>query len=130
VRILLDTHTFLWFIGGHASLSAAARAAIEDPAADVFVSVASAWELAIKVGTGKLTINRPSVAVFVEEAMAGAGLDYLRIEPAHVFRVATMPMHHRDPFDRLLVAQALEENMPLVSREAVAFSPYGVTLLW
>lgn len=130
MRLLLDTHAFLWFVGGEASLSAAARSAIVDPANQAFVSIASAWEVAIKVSLGKLTVDALTVAGFFDEQMEANGFAYLPIEPRHVFRVATLPFHHRDPFDRLLIAQALEESMTLVTREAAAFGPYGVALAW
>ena len=130
MRVLLDTHAFLWFVAGDASLSAPARAAIEDHANDVFVSVASVWEVAIKTSLGKLTVDASSVGEFFEEQMEENGFAYLAIDPPHVFRVATLPYHHRDPFDRLLVAQALEEGMPLVTREVAAFAPYGAATLW
>ena len=130
MRVLLETHAFLWFVAGHASLSAPARAAIEDEANDVFVSLASVWEVAIKSSLGKLTVDAPSVGDFFEEQMDENGFAYLPIDPPHVFKVATLAFHHRDPFDRLLVAQALEEGMPLVTRELAAFAPYGVPMLW
>jgi PIN domain nuclease of toxin-antitoxin system len=117
-------------VAGDASLSAAARAAVEDRANDVFVSVASAWEIAIKTSLGKLTVDAPSVGEFFEEQMDENGFAYLAIDPPHVFKVATLPFHHRDPFDRLRVAQALEEGMPLVTRESAALAPYGAVLLW
>lgn len=130
MRVLLDTHAFLWFVAGDVSLSASARAAIEDPNNDVFVSIASAWEVAIKTSLGKLSVDAPSVGEFFEEQMDANGLAYLAIDPPHVFRVATLPFHHRDPFDRLLVAQALEEEIPLVTREVATFERYGAALLW
>jgi PIN domain nuclease of toxin-antitoxin system len=130
VRLLLDTHAFLWFVGGDASLSAVARTAIEDAANEVFLSVASAWEVAIKVSLGKLKVDAPSVDAFFDEQMDANGFAYLAIDPPHVFRVAALPFHHRDPFDRLLIAQALEERMTLITREGPAFSPYGVAIAW
>jgi PIN domain nuclease of toxin-antitoxin system len=72
----------------------------------------------------------PTVHEFFDEQMGANGFAYLPIEPPHVFRVAGLPFHHRDPFDRLIIAQALEESMTLVTREGAAFGPYGVTLLW
>lgn len=130
MRLLLDTHAFLWFVAADAALSAPARAAIEDARNEVFVSVASAWEVAIKVSLGKLAVDAPSVGVFFDEQMEANGFAYLAIDPPHVFRVASLPFHHRDPFDRLLIAQALEEGMALVTREGAAFGPYGVALTW
>jgi PIN domain nuclease of toxin-antitoxin system len=130
LRLLLDTHAFLWFVAGDLSLSTPARAAIEDQANEVFVSIASAWEVAIKVSLGKLTVDAPSINAFFEEQMEANGIAYLAIDPAHVFWVANVAFHHSDPFDRLLVAQAIEETMSLVTREVTVFAPYGVSLVW
>jgi PIN domain nuclease of toxin-antitoxin system len=82
------------------------------------------------VSLGKLAVDAPSVGAFFEEQMDANGFAYLPIDPQHVFRAAALPFHHRDPFDRLLIAQALEEKMELVTREESAFSRYGVTLTW
>ncbi len=109
----------LWFVAGNPSLSGPARKTIEDEANEVFVSVASAWEVAIKASVGKLTVDAPSVGEFFQEQMDANGFAYLAIDPPHVFKVATLPFHNRDPFDRLIVAQALEEAMLLVTREHV-----------
>ncbi len=92
--------------------------------------MASAWEVAIKVSLGKLQVDAPSVGAFFDEQMDANGFIYLPIDPQQVFRVAALPFHHRDPFDRLLIALALEEGMPLVSREGAAFTRYGVALTW
>jgi PIN domain nuclease of toxin-antitoxin system len=126
-RLLLDTHALLWFVASDAALSPSARALIEK-ADEVFVSVASAWEVAIKVGLGKLAVDAPSAEAFFEEQMRINGFAYLPIAPAHVFRAAALPQHHRDPFDRLLIAQALTEGLSFVTRES--FAPYGVVTVW
>jgi PIN domain nuclease of toxin-antitoxin system len=126
-RLLLDTHALLWFVSGDPALSAAARSLIES-ADEVLVSVASAWEVAIKVHLGKLTLDAPSAEAFFDEQMRANSFAYLPIAPAHVFRAATLPLHHRDPFDRLLIAQALAEELTLVSRED--FTAYGLTTSW
>lgn len=126
-RLLLDTHTLLWFVGNATALSATARTLIET-ADDVFVSVASAWETAIKVQLGKLTVDAPSAEAFFDEQMRSNGFTYLPIAPAHVFRAAGLPLHHRDPFDRMLIAQALVESLTLVTRDD--FRTYGVAAAW
>jgi PIN domain nuclease of toxin-antitoxin system len=126
-RLLLDTHALLWFVANDASLGATARARIET-ADEVLVSVASAWEIAIKVNLGKLTLDAPSAEDFFEEQMQANGFAYLPIAPSHVFRAAALPLHHRDPFDRLLIAQAIAEGLTLVTRES--FAAYGVTTAW
>ena len=128
MNLILDTHTFLWFTSANPELSATARNLIEDAANDLFLSVASPWEIGIKFSTGKLTLGRP-VNDFFERRMRETGVRLLRISLAHVARVATLPFHHRDPFDRMLVAQSLTENMAIVSADA-ALDAYGVTRLW
>ncbi len=126
-RLLLDTHALLWFVANDAALSASARTLIEE-AEEVFVSVASAWEAAIKVSLGKLTLDAPSPQAFFEDEMRANGFVYLPIAPAHVFHAAALPPVHRDPFDRLLVAQTMDEGLSLVTRES--FGAYGVTTAW
>jgi PIN domain nuclease of toxin-antitoxin system len=126
--LLLDTHAFLWFVLNDAQLSAAARTAISDQANAVLVSPATYWEIAIKVSIRKYTL---AVAYqdFIQHNIDTNDFTVLPIEVRHTAVVATLPMHHRDPFDRLLIAQALAENIPLVSNEAL-FDAYGVRRLW
>ena len=121
MRLLLDTHVLIWWDEGR-RLSPEARRAIHD-AEDVFVSAASAWEVAIKVALGRLRPTRT-----VEDAAADSGFVELPVTFRHAGRLASLPRHHRDPFDRLLVAQAEVEGLALVTRDA-AFEPYGITLL-
>jgi PIN domain nuclease of toxin-antitoxin system len=128
MKLLLDTHTFLWLVEGSPNLSAAAQAALADPANDLFLSVASVWELVIKVGNGKLTLSTPP-DVFVTRWTAAYQLDLLPIQAAHALAVLPLPAHHKDPFDRILLAQATVEGMTLVSGDG-KFAPYGVPLLW
>jgi PIN domain nuclease of toxin-antitoxin system len=128
VKLLIDTHTLLWAYWADPQLSAAAARFITDPANTVFVSPASHWEVAIKMSTGKLT-PRESFPDFVQHAIFDNGFVILPVEPRHTAVVATLPFHHRDPFDRLLVAQAVAEQWPVVSADA-AFDPYPVTRLW
>ena len=128
MRVLLDTHAFLWFVLNDPKLSASARGAIEDPANDVLISPASYWEIAIKVCQKKLDLFAP-YDDFMHRGIVGNDLEILPIEPKHTAMVATLPFHHKDPFDRLLIAQALAEAVPLVSADA-AIDPYGVTRLW
>jgi PIN domain nuclease of toxin-antitoxin system len=128
MRLLLDTHAFLWFVWGAPELSSKARSLIEDRGNQSFVSIASLWEIAIKVGIGKLVLARP-LDSFLIERLDGNGFDTLPIERSHIVRLATLPIHHRDPFDRLLVVQCLAEAMPLVSADS-AFDAYGVQRLW
>lgn len=128
MRLLLDTHTFLWWVSGDAKLGKAASEAIGDGANECYFSMASAWEMAIKVSLGKLTIAR-KLERFLPEELAANGFDTLHVEVEHVARVAGLPFHHRDPFDRLLAAQALSEDLAIVSADPV-FRRYGVTRLW
>lgn len=128
MRILLDTHTFLWFILDDPQLSASARTLIEDPANDVEVSPASYWEIAIKIGKGKYALPEP-YETFMERQITTNDFRILHILPKHTSVLTTLPPPHKDPFDRLLVAQAMVEAIPIVSVD-VALDLYGVTRLW
>jgi PIN domain nuclease of toxin-antitoxin system len=128
LRLLLDTHAFLWFVLSDPHLSAAAKAAVGDPKNDVFVSPATHWEIAIKVSLGKYTPALP-FEDFVRNAIKDNDFDVLPIEIRHTARVATLPFHHKDPFDRIMIAQALAEDLTLVANEAL-FDSYGVKRLW
>jgi PIN domain nuclease of toxin-antitoxin system len=128
MNLLLDTHTFIWFIMGSPNLSAYARALIEEVANEKFLSVASLWEIAIKLSIGKLTLSAP-FDVLVPQQLSLNGFELLNIEIDHAAVVAALPFHHRDPFDRLLIAQAMVENMPVVSIDTV-FDAYPVKRLW
>ena len=128
MRVLLDTHAFLWWIAGGERVGTGARAAIEGRDNECLVSLASCWEIAIKVSLGKLRIDA-DLASFLPEQLAANGFRLLGIELRHTTRVARLPFHHRDPFDRLLVAQALEERLPLVSCDEV-FEAYGIERIW
>jgi PIN domain nuclease of toxin-antitoxin system len=128
MTLLLDTHTFLWFCQDDPRLSAAAKALIEDPANRKLLRVGSCWEIAIKAGLAKLALGEPSVT-YLASALGRTGFELLAITLQHATGVEGLALHHRDPFDRLLVAQALAEMIPIVSAD-VAFDPYGVRRLW
>jgi len=128
VRLLLDTHAFLWLNAGDAALSVRARKAIEDARNDRFLSVASLWEIAIKVSLKKLAIE-VELAELVQGGAIENGIVLVDVAPRHALGVVRLPFHHRDPFDRMLVAQAKAEQLVLVSRDA-AFDAYGVKRLW
>lgn len=128
MKLLLDTHTLLWFTWGHANLSANARTLMMEATNDLFLSAASLWEIAVKVSLNKLLLAQPYQA-FLERAIADNSLIILPITVAHGAELTTLPLHHRDPFDRLLIAQALVEGMPLLSNDA-AFDAYLVKRLW
>lgn len=128
MRLLLDTHALLWWLAGDTQLSSAARAAIEDETNEVFVSAASAWEVATKHRLGKLPGAGPLAVDFAREVRE-QGFQPLAITLEHGQVAGSLPGKHRDPFDRMLVAQAREEKLALVSNEAV-FDGYGVTRIW
>jgi PIN domain nuclease of toxin-antitoxin system len=128
MRLLLDAHTFLWFAWGDKQLSNQARTFIESTEHTKYVSMASVWEMAIKLNLGKLKLARP-FEEFLIERVDGNGFEILPIERAHTLQLVSMPLHHRDPFDRMLVAQSLTEEMPILSVEGV-FDTYGVQRIW
>jgi PIN domain nuclease of toxin-antitoxin system len=128
MTLLLNTHTVLRYWEGDPQLSATAKAVLADPRNVRYVSLASPWEVAVKVSTGKLKLGTPYPGYFPRN-MARTGFTYLPTTDDHLAVVAGLPFHHRDPFDRLIVAQALAENVAVVGRDA-ALDPYGVTRLW
>jgi PIN domain nuclease of toxin-antitoxin system len=129
VRLLLDTHAFLWWVFADPNLSRAARAAINDDVEnDVFVSAASAWEIATKYRIGKLP-NARVVADDIAGTIMAEGFSPLSVSVRHAQRAGNLIDHHRDPFDRMLIAQALIEDLTLVSNEK-AFDAYAVPRLW
>jgi PIN domain nuclease of toxin-antitoxin system len=128
VGLLLDTHTFLWFIDDDPRLSMAAKARIGEPATRVLVSVVSLWEIVIKLGTGKLSLDRPIEELW-PESLAVNDFEELDVTAQDVLAVASLPLHHRDPFDRLLVAQAITRQLQVVGADP-AFDAYPVLRLW
>jgi PIN domain nuclease of toxin-antitoxin system len=126
LAVLLDTHAFLWWCEDSAELSPKAREAMK--ANDCFVSFASFWEIGIKVSLGKLKL--PGIFDrYLAEQMSLNGFEQLEISFRHIARVSSLLFHHRDPFDRLLAAQALEEDLAIVSRDP-AFKAYGIEQIW
>jgi PIN domain nuclease of toxin-antitoxin system len=128
VRLLLDTHTLLWFYLGDAQLSGRASALILDPGNSKVISPASYWEIAIKVSLGKYVLNEPYEDL-IQHAIFDNGFDILPIVPRHTAVLTRLPFHHKDPFDRLIIAQAQVEGIPVVGADAV-FDQYLVTRLW
>ncbi len=128
MQVLLDTHTFLWWLDGDRRLSARGRRLIADARAEVFVSAASAWEIAIKAAAGKLP-GALDVAADVAGCIGSQGFRPLDITVGHAQRAGGLPPLHRDPFDRMLVAQALVEGLPLLSNDSV-FDGYSVRRIW
>jgi PIN domain nuclease of toxin-antitoxin system len=128
VRLLIDTHTLFWSVEAPSKVSATAMAALQPLANDVLLSAATIWEVAIKVGLGKLTLSMP-YRDWMDKAVADLKLTILPVTVEYAERQSTLPPHHKDPFDRLLVAQALVENIPIVSVD-VTFDLYGITRTW
>ena len=128
MRLLLDTHTLFWSVEAPPKLSAAAMAVIQDPANDRLLSAATIWELAIKVGLGKITLSIP-YRQWMATAITDLKLSILPITVEYAERQSLLPAHHKDPFDRLLIAQALVDGLPIVGADA-AFDPYGIIRLW
>lgn len=128
MKLLLDTHIFIWWAIQRGKLSATALTACEDFGNELYLSLASLWEMQIKLQTGKLSLQRP-LAQLVAEQQQLNGLQLLPVKPAHIYALDQLPLHHKDPFDRLLIAQALHENLPLVSVDT-AFAAYPVQVIW
>jgi PIN domain nuclease of toxin-antitoxin system len=128
MKLLLDTCALLWFLGNDPKLSSVARVALLDPANERWLSPISLLEIAIKVRSGKLPLPKPYPVLFPAELMAN-DIHLLPIEPDHIEPLTTLPMHHKDPFDRLIATTSLVEGLTLVSIDA-AFDAYGLTRLW
>ncbi|MGB7375889.1 MAG: type II toxin-antitoxin system VapC family toxin [Rivularia sp. (in: cyanobacteria)] len=128
MKLLLDTHTFLWFIGGNLNLSSTAKNAIENTNNQRFISIATLWEISIKVSIGKLKLGLEFTKL-VEQEVYGNAIEILEILPEHLDELVNLPFHHKDPFDRLIIAQSLVEDATLISKDAV-FQSYPIKLLW
>ena len=128
MRLLLDTHAFLWWIFDDPGLSSTARDLIAGPSTEILFSVVSAWEIAIKARTGRLDLP-PDVPVFVHDQIRRNRFTVLPVALRHALHVHALPVHHRDPFDRLLVAQSQVEAVPLLSTDT-QIAAYDVTLRW
>jgi PIN domain nuclease of toxin-antitoxin system len=128
VNVLLDTHVLLWYYLDDPQLSTVARTTIQDPANWIFISAASHWEIAIKLSIGKYTLHVP-FRTFIQKAVVDNGFRLLPVEPQHSAALIGLPFHHRDPFDRFIVAQAHVEDMPVVSVDR-AFDSYPIRRIW
>ena len=130
MRILLDTNAVIWYALNEPRLTYAARALIEAPGNEILVSPASFWEIAIKFSIGKLALHQ-SYKSFLDLCLGPHGFRFLPIEPAHLTRIAALPFPpgHKDPFDRLLIAQAIVEGVPIIGADA-AFDAYPVRRVW
>jgi PIN domain nuclease of toxin-antitoxin system len=125
---LLDTHTFLWFINDHPALSLTAKALIEALENTIYLGIASLWEIAIKVSLGRLEVPSPFTEFMVEQLREN-NITLLEVKVAHTGVVATLPFYHRDPFDRLIIAQSLNEKWPIIGKDEI-FDAYGVRRHW
>ena len=128
MKFLLDTHTFLWFALNDPQLSERALKLITNPANEVLISPASYWELAIKIGIGKYMLQQ-TIDTFFEDQLSENQFEILPIEPRHVAPLTKLDFHHRDPFDRLIIAQAMIEDISIISADS-AFDAYPVTRIW
>jgi len=128
MRLLLDVHALLWFLANDPKLSAAAKAALVDPANERWLSPISLVEIALKVRLGKLALSAPFGVLFPAQ-LAANRIRLLPLEPRHIEPLTSLPFHHNDPFDRLLVATSLVETLRLVSADTI-LDAYGVTRLW
>ncbi len=128
MKLLLDTHALIWLFADDARLSTAAKQAVLHDDAANWISIVSLWELAIKLSLGKIRLG-PDALSRVGARIDADGIRTLSVERAHCSLVASLPFHHRDPFDRLMLAQAIEGDFTLVSRDT-AFDAYGVERIW
>ena len=128
MRLLLDTHSFIWFFVGNPKLSTVVRSLIEDEDNEKLLSIASIWEMAIKHSQGKLSFGLP-FDVFIEQQLSFEKLNLLNINLEHIYTIARLPLHHRAPFDRLIIAQAMVEQIPILSADS-AFDAYPIQRLW
>ncbi|MFN8372891.1 MAG: type II toxin-antitoxin system VapC family toxin [Anaerolineae bacterium] len=128
MKLLLDTHTLLWWDGVPTRLSTKALKLLQDPSSRLYISIATLWELQIKVQLGKLQLRVPLNQI-VQEQQRDNRVQMLLVKPAHIYALDGLPLHHRDPFDRMLIAQAQTEKAVLVSQDAV-FSQYPVSVIW
>ena len=123
MKLLIDSNALIWAVSRPAELTSAARQALQDPDNDRFVSIAAMWEIAIKISVGKLSLPDS-----VPAALAIIGAEPLPIIPQHIVRVQNLPLHHRDPFDRMMIAQAIEDGLTIMTRDR-HFRAYGVPVL-
>ncbi len=128
MKLLLDTHSFLWFVGNSPKLSGKARQLIHDLNNEVYLSIASVWEMGIKVSIGKMSLTQP-IKSFVTSQLSANRINLLAIELDEIETISQMPLHHKDPFDRLLAAQSLVRGMPIISIDS-KLDFYAVNRIW
>jgi PIN domain nuclease of toxin-antitoxin system len=128
MRLLLDTHTFIWYVTDNPRLSANVKLLIEDENNEKLVSMASIWEMAIKHSIGRLNFSLPFME-FIGQQLNVSNIGLLEINLNHIEVVASLPLHHRDPFDRLIIAQSMAEQIPVLSVDAI-FDAYAIARIW
>ncbi len=128
MKFLLDTHTLLWIAEHNDRLSKNAAELFLNPKNEILLSVASIWEMTIKISIGKLELGMP-LTTFVRRHVSGNGIKLLDIRPEHLFRIEELPLHHRDPFDRLLVAQCALDDLTIISIDS-SFDRYDIERVW
>ncbi len=128
MRLLLDTHVLIWLVEGSEKLSQVAKQAIEDENNDIYLSIASLWEITIKISLGKLQLGL-SLDRVIETYILPNGIEILPIQLNHLLILRDLPFHHRDPFDRVLISQSQSEDLVLVSGDRL-FGDYLVQILW
>ena len=126
MQLLIDTHILIWFLEGNKLLSKSRRQIVADSQNNVFISIASLWEMAIKTSIGKLTLAKPLADVIKQ--IAAEDIEILPILPEHTLQVSTLPFHHRDPFDRIIIAQSQVENLAVMTDD-MDFAGYGIKIL-
>ena len=127
MKLLLDTHIFLWFVNDNPKLSNHLKDLIEDRDNVIYLSVASLWEMSIKFNLGKLALD-PNYKEFIEREITTSTIQLLNIELEHLKINAAIPFHHRDPFDRIIISQSIAEDIPVISVDS-AFNKYSLTLI-
>jgi PIN domain nuclease of toxin-antitoxin system len=128
MKYLLDTHSLLWLTTNDSRLSLMAQELYLDAGNDIFFSMASIWEMAIKSSIGKISFES-NLEDFVEDHIKGNNIEILKIELPHILRIERLPFHHRDPFDRLIIAQAIEDNISVIGNDT-EFDKYKVNRVW
>jgi len=127
MKLLLDTHAFIWFVDNDVRLLHKTKNQIEDINNTILISIASLWEIAIKISLGKLEISESIERII--ELIADNGFEILPILPEHIIKISRLEFHHRDPFDRIIIIQGLNENLQIVSKDEI-FDKYGVNRIW
>jgi PIN domain nuclease of toxin-antitoxin system len=128
MKYLLDTCTFIWFVSNSTELSLTAKNIIEDEHSEVFLSIISIWEMSVKNSIGKLIFTKP-FEEFIENQITLNEIEILELSIEHIFKVNILPFHHKDPFDRLIIAQSMVENLPIISSD-LEFDKYTIKKIW